>query len=365
MNLSFYMPTKVLMGKNIVKNNGKVLCNYGKKALIVTGKYSSKVNGSLNDTTEALNENEIDYVIFDEVEENPSLETIEAAANIGKDSMVDFVIGIGGGSPLDAAKAIAVMIKNPELNKDNILTDRKLESIEVIAIPTTAGTGSETTQYSIVTVHKEKTKKNLGQSIFPAIAFLDASYMEGMNVKTTTSTAVDALSHLVEGYLNVNANLITDTLVEKGLSLWGQCIEDLLKEEYSFETRENLMLASTLAGMVIAQTGTSLPHGMGYSLTYFKNVPHGIANVCLYKEYLNVFKNRERVNNIWKVLNLSSYDEMINILCKLSEVNIDVTEEELKEYTDGMWNNKMKLKNHPEEIQYEELYNIYLRTLKK
>ena len=100
------------------------------------------------------------------------------------------------------------------------------------------------------------------------------------------------------------------------------------------------MMASTIAGMVIAQTGTSLPHGMGYALSYFKGLPHGLANGCLYREYLNIFKDREKVNNIWKCLGLQSYEELIEVLDKLTVVEIDVTKEEIASYTEGMISNK-------------------------
>lgn len=363
MNFKFYMPTNVVIGRGVVLKNYSLLKEYGKKALIVTGKNSAKINGSLEDTIKALSMAEIDYEIFNKVEENPSLETIEEAAKVGISLNVDFIIGIGGGSPLDAAKAIAVMIKNPNLTKDTIITNKALEALDVVAIPTTSGTGSETTQYSIVTVHKEKTKKNLGQSIFPKLALLDGKYTEFLGKDITINTAVDAFSHLVESYLNVNANFITDGIIEKAIALWGQCIEPLLKGEFTLEDRDKLMLISTMAGMVIAQTGTSLPHGMGYPLTYFKNIPHGLANGCLYAEYLNIFKNRSKVDNIWRLLNLNSYEELKEILEKLTKVNVRLSDEEIREYTNGIWSNKAKLKNHPEEITYNDLYNIYKKSL--
>lgn len=364
MDFNFYMPTKMVIGKDVVVKNAELFKEYGAKALIVTGRYSAKANGSLEDVVKALNTAEVGYEIFDEVEENPSLETVEKAANKAREVGATFVIGIGGGSPLDAAKAIAVMMKNPELTKDTLITNKKLEAVEFIAIPTTSGTGSETTQYSILTVHSEKTKKNLGQNVFAKIAFLDPKYTESMSKSTTVNTAVDALSHLVESYLNINANIITDCIIEKALKLWGECIPALLNEEFDLVIREKLMLASTMAGMVIAQTGTSLPHGMGYPLTYFKNVPHGLANGCLYKAYLAVFKDKTRVNDIWKALGLKSYNELEDILEKLSKIDIEISEDEMKEYTDAMWNNKAKLKNHPEEITYEELYEIYAKSFK-
>ena len=364
MNMKFFMPTRVIMEKDAVVNNASLFLEYGKKALIVTGKHSAEINGSLEDTIKALNKCNINYVVFNEVEENPSLETIQKAADIGNDFGCEFIIGIGGGSPLDASKAIAVMMKNPEVSKENIIGAGKLDALDVVAIPTTSGTGSETTQYSIVTVHKEKTKMNLGQEVFPKIALLDAKYTEFMPVKTTISTAIDAFSHLVESYLNKNANIVTDGIIEKSLTIWGKTIPSLLAGKFTYEDRENLMIASTMAGVVIAQTGTSLPHGMGYPLTYFKNIPHGLANGCLYKEYLAVFKDREKVNNIWRLLGLKSYKEMEDILVSLTKINIEISEEEIKSYTEAMWQNKGKLKNHTEDITYEELYNIYYNTFK-
>ena len=195
------------------------------------------------------------------------------------------------------------------------------------------------------------------------LALLDGKYTEFLNRETTINTAVDAFSHLVESYLNINANLITDGIIEKSFALWGQCIDSLISGKISLEDRDNLMVVSTMAGMVIAQTGTSLPHGMGYPLTYFKNIPHGLANGCLYREYLGIFKNREKVDNIWRLLGLGSHKELIEVLEKFTKVSIKLTEDEIKEYTDGMWSNKAKLKNHPEEVSYDDIYKIYKNSL--
>ena len=365
MELKFFMPTKVLMGKDIVLNNSNLLSEFGNKALIVTGKYSSKKNGSLDDVVSVLKKENIDYAIFDEIEENPSVESVVKAAELGKKENVDFIVGIGGGSPIDASKAIGVMIKNKDLTGETLFSTEVLESIDIVAVPTTAGTGTETTQYAIITDHKNKTKRNLGQSIFAKLALVDASYMMGMNESITRNTAFDALSHIVEGYLNTNANLITDGLCEKALSVWGECIPSLLKGEFSLSDREKFMIASNMAGTIIAQTGTSLPHGMGYPLTYFKNVSHGLANGCLYKEYLKVFKNREKVNNIYKCLGLKSYEEFEDIIGKLTTINIEITEEELRVWSKDFAGNKAKLKNHPENITEEEIFKIYRNSLIK
>lgn len=363
MNFIYNMPTKIFFQRNAIKNNGHLLKNYGKKALIVTGKHSSKINGSLNDVINTLKKNNIDYVIFDEVEENPSLETVELGRNIGIKENIDFIIGVGGGSPLDCAKAIGVFIKNPEVTKDNIFSQGQLSSLPVIAVATTSGTGSEVTQYSIVTVHKDKTKKNLGQSVFPEIAFLDSKYTFDLSYDITVNTAIDAFTHLVEGYLNTNANILSDIYAEKGFELFKDCFPKLINKNLDEDLRDKLMLASTLGGIQIAQNGTSLPHGMGYALTYFKNVPHGIANGILTIEYLRTFKNKTKINKMLTLLGMSSIDELEEIFNSLINIAIDISLDEIVEYSKAMVSNKAKLKNHPESVSLEDVMRIYSKSL--
>lgn len=363
MSFKYLMPTKCYFGKGVVLEYKDELKNFGEKAMIVTGKSSSKKNGSLGDMEKALNASKIPYVIFDDIEENPSLETIGRAAELGKKENVDFMIGIGGGSPIDASKAIGILINNRKYNYENILDAPKLESIPVIAVPTTAGTGSEVTPYSIVTDHKAKTKRNLGQLVYPKIAFCDATYMIDMPYAVTVNTGIDAFSHLAESYLNSNANIMSDIYCEKGLKIFRKCLPKLLSGELDLSFREDLMMVSTLGGMAITQTGTSLPHGMGYNLTYFKGMAHGMANGILYEEYLKVFKDKTRVNNLLSFIGVDSIEELGEEFRRILKWDGSVTKEELSSYAKAISSNKGKLKNHPEEITEKELYNIYYRSL--
>ncbi|WP_392486748.1 iron-containing alcohol dehydrogenase family protein [Haloimpatiens sp. FM7315] len=362
-SFSYFMPTKILCGKDVIINNADLLKSFGKKAFIITGKASSKKNGSLKDLTKALEKQNIEYVIFDEVEENPSMEMVEKAASIGKSEKVDFIIGLGGGSSLDSAKGIGVLIKNKEAKKEDLFLAKKLESIEVIAIPTTAGTGSEVTQYAIFTDHRSKTKKGFSHSVFPKIAFLDAKYLMSTPDSVTINTGVDALSHLIEGYLTINASVLSDALSKEGMALFSECREAFLKREFTYEIREKLILMSTIAGMVIAESGTSLPHGMGYALTYFHNIPHGKANGLLLKEYLSFCEDKKKVNNILEILNMKDLDEFGGFLKELLGSFKGVNEKEINEYTETMINNKAKLKNHPFEVKREDILNIYKNSL--
>lgn len=365
MNFKYLMPTKIYFSEDAISKNKDVFRNIGSKALIVTGRNSAKKNGSYDDVVKALSSIGIDYILFDEVEENPSLETIEKGSNVGKINNINFIIGIGGGSPIDAAKAMAIFIKNPEINIDNIFCGKQFDNIPVVAIATTSGTGSEVTQYSIVTSNKEKIKKNLGQSVFPVAAFLDSKYTFNLPYNITVNTAIDAFTHLVEGYLNSNSTYMSELYGEKGFDLFKYCFEKLTKKDLDNEFRTNVMLASTLGGIQISQTGTSLPHGMGYPLTYFKGLPHGLANGVLTIEYLRSFKDKTKIKKILAILGLNTLDELDKIFKKLFSVNIEITKEEILEYSQAFVSNKNKLKNHPENVELDTIIQIYSKSLLK
>lgn len=156
--MKLFMPTKVYSEKNCVENHSRELAALGTKALVVTGKHSSRINGSLEDVTKALERENIPYMVYDEIEENPSVETVMKAASLGITEGTDFVIGVGGGSPMDASKAIALMIANPEHDERLLYTRTQVSpdgpvypALPVAEIPTTAGTGSEVTPYAILT----------------------------------------------------------------------------------------------------------------------------------------------------------------------------------------------------------------------
>lgn len=360
--IKYFMPTEVLMGESIVSQSGELFKRFGKKALIVTGKHSSKKNGSLDDCCAILSQMGIGYSVFDEVEENPTLETIAKASIQGIKEKTDFIIGIGGGSPLDAAKVIGILIKNPEITIDTIFDVPALSSLEVIAIPTTSGTGSEVTPYAIVTDHRSQTKRNIGHKVFPALAFLDPSYTYDLPYSITINTAIDAFTHLAEGYLNVNASTFSDTQAEKGLLLFSKSLPALKENQITPEVRADLMIASSLAGFVIAQTGTSLPHGMGYALTYHKGLPHGIANGILFPAYLESFKDCSKLNQMLHWLGFSELNQLTTILKSLVQVNINISLEELENYALQMSSNEAKLKNHPEAIDFNGLFEIYKKS---
>lgn len=309
--MNFSLPTTIHLGKNCILQNSKAFCSCGKKALIVTGRSSAKLNGAQRDVEEALKRENITYALYDQITSNPSIDQVREAAIFARRENTDFVIGIGGGSPIDAAKAIAILATNNLTDMELFLGPYVEKFLTVVAIPTTAGTGSEVTPFSVLNDSKTQSKKSIANSeIFPKLAFLDAKYTLKLPLSITVNTAIDALSHALEGYLSVKATPLSNLFAEKSLAVLGACLPQLLKEN-TIIVREQLLYASMLAGVVIAHTGTTAVHAMGYSLTYFKNIDHGRANGLLLVEYLKLIhtKHLGEIVNVLSLLQLKSLDE--------------------------------------------------------
>lgn len=364
-NFHYFMPTDCYFGRDCVAEHKEAMAKLGKKAMVVTGKTSAKRNGAQQDITDALDSLDIAWILFDEIEENPSVETVERAAKLAIAEGVEFFIGIGGGSPMDSSKAIATMAAHPEQGTD-ALWNAENKALPVVAVPTTAGTGSEVTQYAIVTLHAKRTKSSIAAHIFATVAFLDPKYMDTLPARTTNNTAVDALTHLVESYLSAKATAVSREIAKQGLLLFKECMPALRERVYSPETRDKLMLMSALGGVAIAQTMTSLPHGMGYFLTYEKGLPHGMANGVLTQAYLELFPaGDENVAKVLEYLGFASTDEMGTFLDAVLEHNSVYTEADVTSYTDRFMEQKGKLATFPYPLEREDIYNMYKKSLLK
>ncbi|SFG33965.1 alcohol dehydrogenase [Lachnospiraceae bacterium C7] len=363
--MNLYMPTSVYCEKNCVTAHADEFKKLGTRAMIVTGKHSSRANGSLQDVCRALDSSNIPYVIFDEIEANPSVETVVKAANIAKKENVDFFIGIGGGSPMDASKAISLLTKNTDKDEHILYEQVKLDYYPVAEVPTTSGTGSEVTPYAILTLHEKHTKKSIAHRIYPAVAFVDYTYLKTSNRSGFISTCVDALAHLIESYLNTNANEYNRMYAREGFRLWGSvknslvpCMKpengsneslDLSDEEY-----ETFMHASLIAGMAITHTGTSLPHGLSYPVTYELGVPHGKAVGIFLPGFLRNYEDKSDVHDVLDALgfsSISSFETYIRTIIGEVEIPIEIWETDKK----AILQNPAKLKNYPFEMTAEIL----------
>lgn len=343
MNSKYYMPTKVLMGNECIINNSEIFKALGKKAMLVTGAQSSKINGSQKDVETALDAVGIDYVVYDQVMSNPTIVCIYDGASFAKMNSVDFIVAIGGGSPMDAGKGIALLAAQDIAQEDLFSGNYDNKILPMAFVPTTAGTGSEVTQYSILTNDQAQTKTSIANDLlFPTVAFLDSKYMKKLSLSTTINTAIDALSHAVEGMLSVRASIISNALAAESIRMIMDCVPELLNALKSKQTLQlapktcdTLLQASYMAGMVIAQTGTTAVHAMGYSLTYFKDIDHGRANGLLLGEYLSFVEkeNPALVKKILQAMNLSDlniFKDLMNQLFGKKEV---INSEEINQYS--------------------------------
>jgi alcohol dehydrogenase class IV len=281
----------------------------GNKACIITGRNSARANGSYDDAVKALEANGQAHALYDKVMSNPTDTCVFRAAAYIKSEGCDFVIALGGGSPMDAAKAAAILAVN-DISKEEFFGLSFKSALPLAAVPTTAGTGSETTQYAVLVdttgpdgkSPKEggPAKRSIGSPlIFPRYAFLDPRYMLSLSRDNTVNTAIDALSHAVEGMLTVRASFLSDTLARESIAMIRDCFDPLINfpgapEDFPLELRERLLAASAVAGMVIAQTGTTAVHSMGYQLTLNLGADHGRANGLLLRAFLKWCQAREK-----------------------------------------------------------------------
>ena len=277
--MQFFMPTKLYIEHEAVMNHAAELAALGTRALIVTGRYSAAKNGSLADVKAALESFSVRYDIFPEIEENPSVDTVMKGRDFGMKCGADFVVGIGGGSALDAAKAIALMIKQSDKSVNYLYEPGGSDAaLPVVCVPTTCGTGSEVTSVFILTRHELRAKGSSPHKLFPTLALVDGKYLSSAPRNVLNDTAIDALGHLIESHINIKATDMTRMLTLEGLRVWSRS-RDILTGERTPDENDYLemMTASTLGGMAIAHTGTTLPHGLSYGITYEMGMPHGKA----------------------------------------------------------------------------------------
>ena len=286
----YYMPTEIFFGSDALQKGKTRLLSLGSKAFIVTGKNSARLSGALDDIIDILKPAKIPWRHFDEIEENPTIPMITHGAEELNKFQADYIIAIGGGSPLDAAKAISAGAANNLRGNDVTNADMIQKTFPLACVPITAGTGSEVTQYSVLTDPKTGKKGGFGTSnMFSRLSLLDPIYTLSMPETLTRDTAIDALSHLLEGIYSLRRSSILNPMIYKGMKLIYHHLVPCLKEPANMEHREQLMRASLYGGMAIAQSGTTLQHSIGYPLTTHLGMSHGLANGVVMKMIMDLY----------------------------------------------------------------------------
>lgn len=363
MTFEYYMPTKIVCGRGCVTEQARLFLPLGKHALIVTGR-SSERNGSLRDVQSALSENGQAYTLFQRVTPNPTVACVREGVALFKSCGADFIVAIGGGSPMDAAKAIATLAVQDRADEEIFAGGYRDIAAPMAHVPTTAGTGSEVTPYAILTNDQKETKTSItSAAMFPRVAFLDGAYTQSLPKNITVNTALDAFSHAAEGILSYRSTPLSDALACECLKILFPLLRELRKKESSLEERDKLLYSSTLAGMTIAQSGTTAVHGMGYYLTYFYAIDHGRANGLLLGETLRLCEEKglQEVKTICSACGCRGVEEICAVIDGLLGARESLPKERLSEFAARSMGNKNIKKSRYEPTE-GEISAIYLRS---
>ena len=375
-NFSFFLPVNVVFGCGKLKEVGNLTKPYGKKALIVTGKSSAKKSGIYDKVNESLKKVGIDTVLFDKVTPNPLTTTAIEGAKFANENGCDVVVGIGGGSIMDCAKAIAFLSVNKGDINDYIFN--KIQSdkaLPLVLIPTTCGTGSEGNGFAVLTNPENGDKKSLRcNAIVAKVSIVDPECMMTMPKKVLASVGFDALCHNIEAYTSKISQPFTDALSLYAISLIADNLVDVYNGSEEKEAWEKITLASTIGGMVINTAGVTLAHGMEHPASGLKNIVHGQGLAALTPTIIEAsYKgNRDKFGKIARIFGgLTAEDcsmkirtllKKLDLECKLSDLGI--TEEDIP----WMAENCMKVsaasvKNNPVVFTKEEIAEIYKKAL--
>lgn len=283
MSFTFYIPAMSLMGPGCLKEGCDQILTLGlTKALIVTDKILVSI-GLTENLTKLLRERNIEYIIFDETKPNPTVKNVEDGIKVLKENKCDFIISFGGGSSHDCAKGIALLATNGGQIKDyEGLHKSKKPQLPLVAINTTAGTGSEMTIFSIITDEERHIKMALvDKHLSPIMAINDPELMIAMPKGLTASTGMDALTHAIEAYVSTIATPITDACALQAITLISQYLRDAVEDGKDIIARDKMAYAEYLAGMAFNNASLGYVHAMAHQLGGFYNLPHGVCNAIL------------------------------------------------------------------------------------
>ncbi|MGN0154344.1 MAG: iron-containing alcohol dehydrogenase [Lachnospiraceae bacterium] len=279
----FIMPKQMITGANALNESKAAIKGLGTKALVVSGKVMSRI-GNVKLVTDLLDELGIGWAVYDDITGEPDDVMIDGGVEAYKANGCDFLVAIGGGSPMDSMKAIGALITNPGKISDYMGKEITNPLPPMVAIPTTAGTGSEATQFTIITDTKTSIKMLLkGAVLMPDLAIIDASFTMSAPKNVTNATGLDALTHAVEAYTSVKSQPLTEGFAMDAVKRIFTYLPKAYADGSDVKAREEMALASLQAGIAFNNASVTLVHGMSRPIGANFHVPHGLSNAMLMK----------------------------------------------------------------------------------
>lgn len=361
---------------------GEVETRGFKKACIITDEGLVKA-GIVKKITNLLDENDLDYTIFDQIVPNPTVRDVKAGVAACQEAQADYIIAVGGGSPIDTAKAIGIIMTNPEFSDVVSLegvAPTKNKSLPILAIPTTSGTAAEVTINYVITDEEKKRKfVCVDPHDIPVVSFVDSDMMMGMPKDLCAATGMDALTHAIEGFITPGAWLMTDMLHLKAIEIIAESLRDAVAGDQ--EAREQMALGQYLAGMGFSNVGLGLVHGMAHPLSARYDMAHGMACAALLPTVMNFNQEAtgEKYRDIAKAMGVENVDELsldqareaaVQAVQQLGEdvgipqalAPLGVKEEDLKDLAQDAYADVCTPGN-PREVTLEEIEDLYAGLL--
>ncbi|HON04997.1 MAG TPA: iron-containing alcohol dehydrogenase [bacterium] len=367
--IRFFLPTKIIFGEDTIHDFLPEISRYGKIPLIVTGRSSVRKSGLLDSITDILNRKHITFHIYEGVSPEPSVDDCMKVAQFAIRCNADVLVAVGGGSAMDVAKAAGVLVKNTGSLQGYFGEEKfKNDPLPIVAIPTTCGTGSEVTRYSVIIDWQSGTKKTISsERIIPKMAILDPVAIKTLPPGIIAGTGMDALCHAVEGFLSIKANHLTKIFSREAITLIFDNIEKAVQQR-KIEYLSNLLLGSLYAGFVINHTGTIVVHGMAYGLTIRYQLHHGTANAICLPYALEFLKNHgyeEEIHDLEKIFSIDSLfdiNKKIGIPVHLSELGIQREDVDVLAEM-AVIGNERAFRNMKISISKEEFVEIFSKML--
>lgn len=376
MDFTFYNPVNVLFGSGKISLVGEECKKFGTKALIVTGANSTKKSGLLQTVQDLLAKENIVSFVADNIPQNPTTDAVMQAAQLARENGCDMVIGLGGGSSLDASKAIAFMAKHEGHVSDYILAKRTANGIclPVIAIPTTCGTGSEADCFAVLNDDATNDKRTLRQLItMPKVSIVDPDLMQTMPEKVLRSVIFDAFCHNLEGYISRHASPISEMFSLKGVELFAKYMPVILKDPQNKEAWDAICLASTFGGFSLQSAGCVAVHGIEHPVSGLRNVVHGkgLAAVIIpvYEKTISHFP--EKFAALSKLIGGTSEKDFLAQIEKIKNTlgltdrlrDLGVQESDLPWLAkNALEVSKTLLSNHPLSYTEQEILEMYKKA---
>ena len=352
------------------------------KVLFVTDKGIIEA-GLLKRAQEVLGKFDIKYAVFDSVEPDPRYEITSACVEMIRSERADLVIGFGGGSPIDIAKASAIMTTNEGPIAKYFGVDLVPKpGLPTLIVPTTAGTGSEVTPIVILSDEEEKLKKGIvSPYLFPAVALLDPELTLGLPANITASTGIDALIHAIEAYTSVNATGMSDIFSLRAMELIYDNIRTAYANGNNLEARSAMLEGSLLAGIAFANAGVTAVHAFAYPIGAEFHIPHGIANALMLSHVMrfNLLGNVSKFADIAETFGIPAegLDELslaelsIEAIERLAEdlrvprhlAEFGITEQDIPGLAEGVMKVTRLLANNPRVMTLEDAKDIYKAAL--